>query len=47
MDRISMRRYPYGTWKRREYVRRWLEANDAFLATSGYTQDDVVAASAA
>jgi uncharacterized protein YcaQ len=31
IHRISMRRYPYGTWKRREYVRRWLEANDAFV----------------
>jgi len=31
IHRISMRRYPHGTWKRREYVRRWLEANDAFV----------------
>jgi uncharacterized protein len=31
VHRISMRRYPHGTWKRREYVRRWLEANDAFV----------------
>ena len=31
IHRISMRRYPHGTWKRREYVRGWLEANDAFV----------------
>ena len=31
IHRISMRRYPHGIWKRREYVRRWLEANDAFV----------------
>jgi uncharacterized protein YcaQ len=31
IHRISMRRYPHGSWKRREYVRRWLEANDAFV----------------
>src|SRR5437879_7847026 len=31
IHRISMRRYPHGTWKRREYVRDWLEANDAFV----------------
>jgi uncharacterized protein YcaQ len=31
IHRISMRRYPHGTGKRREYVRRWLEANDAFV----------------
>ncbi len=31
IHRISMRRYPHGTWKRREYVRWWLEANDAFV----------------
>src|SRR5947208_8061970 len=27
LHRISMRRYPHGAWKRREYVRDWLEAN--------------------
>jgi uncharacterized protein YcaQ len=31
IHRISMRRYPHGTWKRREYVRQWLEANDTFV----------------
>jgi len=31
LHRISMRRYPHGAWKRREYVRDWLEANDAFV----------------
>ena len=31
IHRISMRRYPHGTWKRREYVRNWLDANDAFV----------------
>ena len=31
IHRISMRRYPHGTWKRREYVRDWLETNDAFV----------------
>src|SRR5512132_858945 len=31
IHRISMRRYPHGTWKHREYVRRWLEANDVFV----------------
>jgi uncharacterized protein YcaQ len=31
IHRISMRRYPQGNRKRREYVRRWLEANDAFV----------------
>jgi uncharacterized protein YcaQ len=31
IHRISMRRYPHGSWKRREYVRRWLEANGAFV----------------
>ena len=31
IHRRSMRRYPHGTWKRREYVRGWLEANDAFV----------------
>jgi uncharacterized protein len=31
IHRISMLRYPHGTWKRREYVRAWLEANDAFV----------------
>src|SRR6476620_9083453 len=31
IHRISMRRYPHGTWKRREYVRGWLEANAAFV----------------
>jgi uncharacterized protein len=31
IHRISMRRYPHGSWKRREYVRAWLEANDAFV----------------
>jgi uncharacterized protein YcaQ len=31
IHRISMRRYPHGTWKRRAYVRDWLQANDAFV----------------
>jgi uncharacterized protein YcaQ len=31
IHRISMRRYPHGTWKRHTYVRAWLAANDAFV----------------
>ncbi len=31
IHRISMRRYPHGPWKRHEYVRRWLDANDQFV----------------
>jgi uncharacterized protein len=31
MHRISMRRYPHGQWKRHQYVRDWLVANDAFV----------------
>jgi uncharacterized protein YcaQ len=31
IHRISMRRYPHGAWKRRRYVREWLDANDAFV----------------
>src|SRR5262245_19742663 len=30
IHRVSMRRYPQGDASRRVYVRRWLEANDAF-----------------
>jgi len=31
MHRISMKRYPHGQWKRHQYVRDWLVANDAFV----------------
>ncbi|MFL5790339.1 MAG: winged helix-turn-helix domain-containing protein [Actinomycetota bacterium] len=31
LHRISMRRYPHGHWKRHQYVRDWLAANDAFV----------------
>jgi uncharacterized protein YcaQ len=31
MHRISMERYPHGQWKRHQYVRDWLVANDAFV----------------
>jgi uncharacterized protein len=31
LHRISMRRYPYGPWKRHSYVRDWLAANEAFV----------------
>lgn len=31
LHRISMKRYPHGHWKRHQYVRDWLAANDAFV----------------
>ena len=31
LHRISMKRYPHGPWKRHQYVRDWLVANDAFV----------------
>jgi uncharacterized protein YcaQ len=31
LHRISMKRYPHGHWKRHQYVRDWLVANDAFV----------------
>jgi len=31
LHRISMRRYPHGHWKRHQYVRDWLVANQAFV----------------
>lgn len=31
LHRVSMKRYPHGHWKRHQYVRDWLVANDAFV----------------
>jgi uncharacterized protein len=31
LHRISMKRYPHGHWKRHQYVRDWLVANQAFV----------------
>ena len=31
LHRISMKRYPHGHWKRHQYVRDWLAANQAFV----------------
>jgi len=31
LHRVSMKRYPHGHWKRHQYVRDWLAANDAFV----------------